>query len=85
MTESQTPTLPETVGESVKFLGGSSGNPVTITKVRENEFEVRYDYHSDYLATLEQDGNDSFFLTPAPGVSAVGGGWDRWQFFYEHF
>lgn len=58
---------------------------MTITKRAENEFEVRYDLIPSYLAKLEQDGPDSFFLTPAPGVAAVGGGWDTWQFFYEHF
>ncbi|MFJ2502576.1 hypothetical protein [Microbacterium sp. NPDC087592] len=85
MTENAVPELPATIGESVKFNGGSSGNPVTVTRVGENAFEVRYDLNPSYLAILEQDGRDSFFLTPAPGVGAVGGGWDAWSFFYEHF
>jgi len=79
------PALPTEIGESVRFDGLSSGNPVTVTKSEASAYDVRYDLVPTYVARLDQDGRDSFTLTPAPGVAAVGGGPDTWQFFYEHF
>ncbi|QNA93231.1 MULTISPECIES: hypothetical protein [unclassified Microbacterium] len=85
MTENVLPELPRTIGDSVNFSGGSSGHPVTITRISDDTFEVLYDLNPSYRATLKQDGRDSFFLSPDPGVAAVGGGWDSWAFFHEHF
>jgi hypothetical protein len=78
------PVLPTSIGESVRFLGGSSRELVTITKREENAFEVRYDHHPDYLAKLEQDG-DLYYLSVARGTFALSGGWDHWEFFYMNF
>ena len=65
MTENKLPVLPAVIGESIHFNGGSSGNPLTITRRGANEFEVRYDLNPGYLAQLVQDGEDSFYLNIA--------------------
>ncbi|GAB2519720.1 hypothetical protein [Paramicrobacterium agarici] len=80
------PDPPTKPGESVTFFGGSSGEPVVVTKrPEENVYEIHLPKSPDYAALLVRDGRDSFDLIPADGVTALGGTGIDWRLLVDRF
>ncbi len=63
--------LPTAQEKEVSFLA-RSGAVVTLRLIDTGRFELKLDTRGDYTAELRYDG-ETFEVSPAPGVHALGG------------